>query len=101
MATAPSTLYCQASCTTLFTSAPRITKSPVIAALPPPVGWKLMAVATPIDGGITWPLSRTAERRGTLTWYTPPFTLPVLRRAFAIAAVSRSIGALAAGADLG
>jgi hypothetical protein len=23
------------------------TKSPVIAALPPPVGWKLMAMATP------------------------------------------------------
>lgn len=24
---------------------------PVTAALPPPVGWKLIAVATPIDGG--------------------------------------------------
>src|ERR1044071_264849 len=31
-----------------LTSSPVSTKSPVIAALPPPVGWKLMPVATPI-----------------------------------------------------
>ncbi len=49
-----------------FTSLPRSTKSPVIAALPPPVGWKLMAVATPIDGGSEWPISMIVSLRGTL-----------------------------------
>jgi hypothetical protein len=38
--------------TTSFTSEPMRTKSPVIAALPPPVGWKLMPVAPPIAGQI-------------------------------------------------
>src|SRR2546422_7263128 len=32
-----------------FTSFPTMTKSPVIAALPPPVGWKLIAVARPLE----------------------------------------------------
>src|SRR5438477_368572 len=35
-----------------MTSLASRTKSPVIAALLPPVGWKLMAWATPIEGGI-------------------------------------------------
>ena len=35
-----------------FTSSPVITKSPVIAALPPPVSWKLIAFAVPIAVGI-------------------------------------------------
>ena len=34
-----------------FTSLPSATKSPVIAALPPPVGSKLIAIASPSHGG--------------------------------------------------
>src|SRR5205085_1878012 len=40
------------------------TKSPVTAALPPPVGWKLMAVARPIAGGTSIPLSLTVSANG-------------------------------------
>src|SRR5207244_1042742 len=50
-----------------FTSAARSTKSPVIAAFPPPVGWKLSAVAIPIAGGIGTPPSRIVSGRATLT----------------------------------
>ena len=52
------------------------TKSPVIAALPPLVGWKLIAVASPMDGGTSTPSAVTCSARGTPTWYTPPFTFP-------------------------
>ena len=40
---------------------------PVMAALPPPVGWKPMAVATPVGpGGVScMPWSLTGSRRGT------------------------------------
>src|SRR5262249_9905764 len=50
-----------------FTSSAVRTKSPVMAALPPPVGWKLMPVASPIGpaGAICMPFSLTASRRGT------------------------------------
>ena len=34
-----------------FTSGAVTTKSPVITALPPPVGWKLITMAVPIAGG--------------------------------------------------
>src|SRR5262249_12224899 len=51
-----------------LTSLPSRTKSPVIAALPPPVGWKLSAVAVPIDGGTLTPPSETASARGMLNW---------------------------------
>ncbi len=37
--------------TTSWTSAAVMTKSPLIAARPLPVGWKLRAVARPMDGG--------------------------------------------------
>src|SRR5258705_184983 len=55
-----------------FTSSLVRTKSPVMAALPPPVGWKLIAVATPIGptGAIAIPPSMTGSRRGTPNWYT-------------------------------
>ena len=49
----------------------------MIAALPPPVGWKLMAVAVPMDGGTAMPPSVIASARGTLNWYTPPLALPL------------------------
>ena len=41
--------------------------NPVMAALPPPVGWKPMAVATPMGpaGASCIPLSVTGSRRGT------------------------------------
>src|SRR6266699_1869102 len=55
-----------------FTSPPFKTKSPVIAALPPPVGWKLIAVASPMDGGTSTPSAVIVSARGTPTWYTPP-----------------------------
>src|SRR5215510_15028369 len=53
-----------------FTSSATSTKSPVIAALPPPVGWKLIAVATPVGPGGTScaPCSTTPSRRGTANW---------------------------------
>src|SRR5437867_3670970 len=41
------------------------TKSPVIAARPFPVGWKLIAVARPIDAGISIPCSVIFSARGT------------------------------------
>src|SRR5689334_20907499 len=41
----------------LVTSLAVRTKSPVIAALPPPVGWKLMASPEPIATGTSMPLS--------------------------------------------
>src|SRR6266478_8783561 len=46
-----------------FTSSPVRTKSPVIAVLPPPVGWKPMAFATPIGpaGLISIPFSVTGS----------------------------------------
>src|SRR6266481_2361459 len=39
-------------------------------ALPPPVGWKLIAMATPIGptGAICIPSSMIGSRRGTLNW---------------------------------
>src|SRR5262249_45347878 len=50
-----------------LTSSPVSTKSPVMAALPPPVGWKPIAVATPVGpgGASCVPLSFTGSRRGT------------------------------------
>src|SRR5262245_37261469 len=50
-----------------LTSSAVSTKSPVIAALPPPVGWKPIAVATPVGpgGASCVPLSLTGSRRGT------------------------------------
>src|SRR6266849_2579819 len=42
------------------------TKSPVAAAVLPPVAWMLMAVATPIAGGTSTLSSVTAPARGTL-----------------------------------
>ena len=59
-----------------FTSFPIKTKSPVIAVLPPPVGWKLIAVAKPMDVGTSIPSAVIFSARGTPTWYTPPLTLP-------------------------
>ena len=50
-----------------FTSSAISTKSPVIAALPPPVGWKLMAIAEPIASGTNMPWSFGVSDRGTLT----------------------------------
>src|SRR5207237_10885098 len=46
-----------------FTSLAISTKSPVIAALPPPVGWKLIALAEPIGGGTSIPLSLIGSAR--------------------------------------
>jgi hypothetical protein len=71
-----------------LTSLAIMTKSPVIAAFPPPVGWKLMAVASPMDAGTVMPPSRMVSARGTLTEYTPPFTLPARPSVRAMAAVS-------------
>src|SRR5215472_9009342 len=50
-----------------FTSSPVRTKSPVMAALPPPVGWKPIAVASPSGptGAICMPFSLIGSRRGT------------------------------------
>jgi hypothetical protein len=41
-----------------------------MAALPPPVGWKLMAVDTPMGlaGTTCTPFSVMASRRGTPIW---------------------------------
>ena len=50
-----------------FTSSAVSTKSPVIAALPPPVGWKLMAMAEPMASGTSMPWSFGVSARGTLT----------------------------------
>src|SRR6185312_15735131 len=47
-----------------FTSLAVSTKSPVIAALPPPVGWKLMPIAEPIGGGTAMPSSLILSARG-------------------------------------
>ncbi len=87
-----------------FTSFPIRTKSPVIAALPAPVGWKLIAVATPMDGGTATPSVVIFSARGTPTWYTPPFTLPWYPRIGPICAVSMPklpAGAAAEGAPNG
>ena len=51
-----------------FTSFATSTKSPVIAALPPPVGWKLMAIAEPIASGTSIPPSLIGSARGMLNW---------------------------------
>ena len=42
------------------------TKSPVIAARPEPVGWKLIAVAVPMDAGAGMPPSLSFSARGKL-----------------------------------
>ncbi len=54
-------------------------ESPVIAALPPPVGWKLIAFALPSAGLTAMPPSVAGSRRGMPTWYTPPVALPLAR----------------------
>jgi hypothetical protein len=64
----------------------------VTAALPPPVGWKLSPVATPIAGGTSMPSTRMTSALGTPTWYTPPLTLPLRPSAAAIGAVSSGKG---------
>src|SRR5215218_2427195 len=51
-----------------FTSSAVSTKSPVVATLPAPVAWKLMAMAEPIASGTSVPLSFGVSARGTLTW---------------------------------
>jgi hypothetical protein len=51
-----------------LTSPASSTKSPLIAALPPPVGWKLIAVAVPMAGGTSMPPSMTCSARGMLNW---------------------------------
>src|SRR5206468_6888451 len=43
-------------------------KVPVIAAFPVPVGWKLSAVATPIELGTAIPFSMIFSARGTENW---------------------------------
>ena len=43
------------------------TKSPVVAAFPAPMLWKLMAVATPIAGGISTLSTVMAPSRGMLS----------------------------------
>ena len=50
-----------------FTSLATNMKSPVIAALPPPSGWKLMASAPPIGPGTAIPIAITGSARGTPT----------------------------------
>ena len=82
----------RSACSTGFTSLASSTKSPVMAALSPPVGWKLMAIAEPIDGGTAMPVSVIFSPRGTPTWYTPPLMLPLAPRIWSSAAVSSSIG---------
>jgi hypothetical protein len=47
-----------------------------------------MAVASPIEAGTAMPPSRIVSARGTLTEYTPPFTLPARPSVRAMAAVS-------------
>ena len=37
----------------------------IVAALPPPVGWKLITIAVPMAGGIGMPFSLTSSLRGT------------------------------------
>jgi len=44
-----------------------MTKSPLIAAFPPPTGWKLMPVVTPNVGGRTWPSSTMVSLRAIVT----------------------------------
>jgi hypothetical protein len=39
-----------------------------MAALPPPVGWKLIAVAVPIEAGTAMPRSDTGSARAMLNW---------------------------------
>jgi hypothetical protein len=50
-----------------LTSLPVTRKSPVIAALPPPVGWKLIALAPPSAGLTAMPPSVARSRRGCRT----------------------------------
>ena len=69
-----------------------------MAAFPPPVGWKLMAIAEPIASGIIMPFARGGSARGIVIAYTPPFTLPFRPSAWSIAAVSSSIASCAGGA---
>src|SRR4051812_5875800 len=45
--------------------------------LPASVGWKLIAVATPMEGGRVMPESVICSARGTLNCRMPPFTLPL------------------------
>jgi hypothetical protein len=59
-----------------LTSVASRTKSPEIAALPWPVGWKLIAVAVPMAGGTSIPLSLIFSMRGTENCRTPPFAFP-------------------------
>src|SRR5712691_2148278 len=59
------------------------TKSPVMAALPLPVGWKLIAVATPIAGSNSMPPSviRSARENAVDDPAAPPergFDLPLI-----------------------
>ena len=49
-----------------FTSLAIRTKSPVVAALVAPVGWMLIAVATPMAGGISRLSTLTGAPRATL-----------------------------------
>jgi len=58
--------FARSDLSTGFTSLPSSTKSPVTAALPAPVGWKLIAIAVPIAGGTNMPSSRIVSMRGTL-----------------------------------
>src|SRR5260221_158759 len=68
------------------------TKSPVIAALPDPVGWKLMTIPDPAAIGTSMPPSVILSARGILNPYTPAFAVHFARSVPSIAAVSRSIG---------
>jgi hypothetical protein len=60
--------WSRSACMTGPTSLAVSTKSPVTAALPPPVGWKLMACADPIAGGTAMPilLDRVGARNAEL-----------------------------------
>src|SRR5438445_2575987 len=80
-----------------FTSLAIKTKSPVVAAPVAPVGWILIAVATPIAGGTSRLSTLTGPPRGTPIWYTPPLTRPCAPMISAIWVVSRP----KAGAEVG
>ena len=58
--------FVRSSLMTGLTSLPTITKSPVIAAFPPPVGWKLIAVLVPSAGGTAMPCALICSARGML-----------------------------------
>ena len=89
---------CRSVRATGLTSLSSSTKSPVMAALPSPIGWKFITVAMPIAGRSGWPIAVIASARAAVTWNTPaPISRPGRPSACSIGFVSRTGPPAAAG----